>query len=452
MGTVPPLSGSPTALDPALALLGQAARDLGLPAWAVGGYVRDRLLGRPHDELDVVVEGDALRLAERFAQLTGARRPVLFPRFGTAQVTWRGRLLEFATARAESYSPDSRKPRVRPATLEEDLLRRDFTVNAILMDFEGRVHDPLGGVADLERRLLRTPRDPLVTFKDDPLRMLRAIRLAVQLGFELDPSLLPAIRRLRERARPPVLSVERVNEELRKALISEQPRRALELLDAGGLMEMLMPEVYACHGVEQGGWHTHDVFGHTLETVQHTEPDLVLRLAALFHDVGKPPTATPDGAFHGHDEVGSSMAREALTRLRFSNAEVEEAARLVRLHLRPVFYSTEWGDGAVRKLARDAGPLLPKLLALARADIAASAYPYGDKLDELEERLRSVLSEAPSRMRIPVTGRDIMAVRGLQPGPEVGRLKARLEELVLEGTLPPERDALLAYLRDEEQP
>jgi poly(A) polymerase len=300
--------------------------------------------------------------------------------------------------------------------------------------------------------LLRTPRDPLVTFNDDPLRMLRAIRLAVQLGFELDPSLLPAMQRLRERARPPVLSVERVNEELRKAMVSEDPRRALELLDAGGLMEMLMPEVSACHGVAQGGWHTHDVFGHTLETVQHTEPDLVLRLAALFHDVGKPPTATPDGAFHGHDEVGAGMAREALTRLRFPNAEVEEAARLVRLHLRPVFYSSEWGDGAVRKLARDAGPLLPKLLALARADIAASAYPHGDKLDELEERLRSVLSEAPSRMRIPVTGRDIMAVRGIEPGPEVGRLKARLEELVLEGTLPPEREALLAYLRDQEEP
>jgi tRNA nucleotidyltransferase/poly(A) polymerase len=402
MGSDPPLSGSPATLDPALALLGQAARELGLRAWVVGGYVRDRLLGRVPHELDVVVEGDALRLAERFAQLAGARRPVLFPRFGTAQVTWQGRLVEFATARAESYSPDSRKPEVRPATLEEDLLRRDFTVNAILMDFEGQIDDPLGGVADLERRLLRTPRDPLVTFKDDPLRMLRAIRLAVQLGFELDPSLLPAMQRLRERARPPVLSVERVNEELRKAMVSEDPRRALELLDAGGLMEMLMPEVFACHGVEQGGWHTHDVFGHTLETVQHTEPDLVLRLAALFHDVGKPPTATP--------------------------------------------------DGAVRRLARDAGPLLPKLLALARADIAASAYPHGDKLDELEERLRSVLSEAPSRMQIPVTGRDIMAVRGIEAGPEVGRLKARLEELVLEGTLPPEREALLAYLRDQEEP
>jgi poly(A) polymerase len=277
--------------------------------------------------------------------------------------------------------------------------------------------------------------------------MLRAIRLAVQLGFELDPAVLPAIRQLRERVRPPVLSVERVNDELRKMLLSEQPGRAVRLLDESGLLEVLMPEVYACHGVEQGGWHTHDVFGHTVETVEHTAADLVLRLAALYHDVGKPPTATPDGAFHGHDEVGAQMAREALLRLRFSNAEVDAVSRLVRLHLRPVFYKTDWGDGAVRRLARDAGPLLWKLMALARADIAASAYPHGDKIDELERRLRSILEETPSRMRIPVTGRDIMAARGIGPGPEVGRIKARLEELVLDGTLPPDREALLEHLR-----
>jgi poly(A) polymerase len=242
--------------------------------------------------------------------------------------------------------------------------------------------------------------------------------------------------------------VERVNEELRKMLLSEQPGRALELLDAGGLLEVLMPEVYACHGVEQGGWHTQDVFGHTVETVRHTEADLVLRLAALFHDVGKPPTATPDGAFHGHDEVGSEMAREALARLRFSNAEVDSVSRLVRLHLRPVFYTPDWGDGAVRRLARDAGPLLWMLLALARADIAASAYPHGDKIDELERRLHSVLDESPTRMRIPVSGRDIMSARGIGPGPEVGRLKQRLEELVMDGTLAPEREALLQYLTE----
>jgi poly(A) polymerase len=434
--------------DPALAILKRAAAEIGARAWAVGGYVRDSLLGRPHPDLDVVVEGgQALELAQRFAALTGARRPALFPRFGTAQVTWEGRQVEFASARVESYPPDSRKPEVRPATIEEDLQRRDFTVNAMLMDLDGRVLDPLGGRADLERRLLRTPREPEQTFADDPLRMLRAVRFAAQLGFELDPAILPAMRARAARARPPVLSVERVNDELRKMLVSERPGLALELLDRGGLVEVLLPELFACHGVRQGGWHTHDVFGHTLQVVEHTGPELVLRLAALFHDVGKPATATPDGAFTGHDRVGAELARAAMARLRFSNVETERVAKLVQMHLRPVFYQPgEWGDGAVRKLARDAGDLLWTLMALARADIAASRYPHPEKLDDLEARLRRVLEESPTRLRLPVSGEDIMRARGLGPGPEVGRVKERLEALVLEGTLPPEREAILGYL------
>ncbi|HLH67661.1 MAG TPA: HD domain-containing protein [Candidatus Dormibacteraeota bacterium] len=437
------------AAEPVLPPLRQAARELGLRAWVVGGYVRDALLGRPHPDLDVVVEGpQALALAERFARLVGARPPALFPRFGTAQVTWGERRVEFASTRAESYAPTSRKPEVRPATLAEDLLRRDFTVNAMLMDLDGRLHDPLGGWSDLQRRRLRTPRPAEQAFSDDPLRMLRAIRFAAQLGFELDAPLLPAMRRLRDRARPPVLSAERVNGELRKMLVSPRPRRALELLDEGGLMETLLPEVFAGHGVAQGHYHRWDVFGHTLETVARTPPDLLVRLAALFHDVGKPVTATPDGAFHGHDQVGAELTRAAMTRLRFANAEVERVARMVRLHLRPVFYRPEWSDGAVRRLARDAGDVLWPLLELARADIAASAYPGGGLIDELEGRLRAVLAERPSRMRLPIDGRDIMRVCDLSPGPEVGRIKARLEELVLEGTLPPDREALLAYLGD----
>ena len=440
-------------MDPAFPLLRGAAEEMGVRAWAVGGYVRDSILGRDHPDLDVVVEeGRALEMAERFADLAGARRPALFPRFGTAQVTWGDRLVEFVSARAESYAPDSRKPFVRPASVEEDLRRRDFTVNAMLMDFDGRVIDPLGGRTDLERRVLRTPRPAELTFSDDPLRMLRAIRLAAQLDFRLAPDLLPAMRRLRERARPPVLSVERVSEELRKMLVSDRPSLALELLDESGLLETLLPELFACHGVAQGGYHVADVFGHTLLSVEKAAElgrrDLVLRLAALFHDVGKPPTATPDGAFHGHQDVGAELARSAMLRLRFSNSEVDRVSRLVRLHLRPVFYEPEWGDGAVRRLARDAGDLLWTLMALARADVAASAYPEAGKLDELEARLRAVLAETPTRMRIPVSGRDIMRVRGLTPGPEVGRIKARLEELVLDGTLPPDREALLSYLRD----
>lgn len=438
--------------DPAFALLRQSARELGVRAWAVGGYVRDTLLGRNHPDLDVVAEGGrALQLAERFAELGQVARPVLFPRFGTAQVTWGGRLVEFADARSESYAPDSRKPAVQPATIEQDLRRRDFTVNAMLLDLDGRLHDPLGGRRDLARRLLRTPQDPVSTFRDDPLRMLRALRLAAQLGFELHPALLPAMLSERERARPPVLSVERVHDELVKILVCERPRLGLELMDRGGLVEVLLPEVFACHGVEQGGWHTHDVFGHTLLAVEHAPADLLVRLAALCHDVGKPVTAAPDGSFIGHERIGAELTRQALGRLRFPNGLVERVARLVAMHLRPVFYEPgAWSDAAVRRLAHEAGDLLPPLLALARADIAASAYPHGDKLDDLDARLRNVLAEEPSRLKLPVSGDDIMRVRRLRPGPEVGRLKRALSDLVLEGALPPDRTAILDWLRDHE--
>src|SRR5262249_8274358 len=208
------------AAGPAFPLLSRAADEPGVRAWAVGGYVRATILGRPHPDLDVVVEdGRALPMAERFAELAGARRPALFPRFGTAQVTWGGRLVEFVSARAESYSPDSRKPFVRPASVQEGLIPRGVTVDAMLMDFDGNVIAPPAGRRDLESRLLRTPQPAEVTFSDDPLRMLRAIRFAAELDFELAPDLLPTMRQLRDRARPPVLSVERINWELRLMLL-----------------------------------------------------------------------------------------------------------------------------------------------------------------------------------------------------------------------------------------
>jgi poly(A) polymerase len=430
-----------------LRLLKRAATDLDAQAWVVGGYVRDKLLERPHPNPDVVVErGDALKLAERFAALAGAAAPVMFERFGTAQVTLPGHLVEFVNARAESYAIDSRKPDVRPATLDEDLRRRDFTINTLLMDLDGKVHDPLGGRKDLEARHLRTPTDPLRTFADDPLRMLRAVRFASELGFELAPDVLPAMRQMKGRLAPPVISAERIADELRRMLVSPRPRLALELLDAGGLLDAVLPELAACKGVPQSGYHTHDVFGHTLLTVERVTPDLVTRLAALFHDVGKPSTATPDGAFTGHENVGAELARSALERLRFSQKEIDTVVKLVRLHLRPVYYNSEWSDGAVRRLARDAGPLLDRLMELARADIGASAYPEPEKLDELQARIQEVLREQPSRLAPLVTGEDVMRVRGISPGPEVGRIKKRLEELVIDGEVAPERDAILEYL------
>jgi putative nucleotidyltransferase with HDIG domain len=430
-----------------LRLLKQAASDLGAQAWVVGGYVRDKLLERPHPNPDVVVErGDALKLAQRFAELAGAEPPVTFERFGTAQVTLPGHLVEFVNARAESYAADSRKPDVRPASLDDDLRRRDFTINTLLMDFDGRIQDPLGGRKDLEARILRTPTDPLRTFADDPLRMLRAVRFAAELGFEPAPDLIPAMRQMKGRLTPPVISAERMADELRRMLTSKRPRLAIELLDAGELLEVVLPEVAACKGVPQTGYHTHDVFGHTLLTVERVPPDLVLRLAALFHDVGKPSTATGDGAFTGHENVGAELARSALERLRFSQKEIETIVKLVRLHLRPVYYSSGWSDGAVRRLARDAGSALDRLMALARADIAASAYPEPEKLDELQARIEAALSELPSRLAPLVTGEDVMRVRGIAPGPEVGRIKKRLEELVIDGEVAPTREAVLDHL------
>jgi poly(A) polymerase len=433
-----------------LRLLKRASADLGVRAWVVGGYVRDKILGRLHPNPDVVVEGgDALKLAERFAELAGAEPPVTFERFGTAQVTLPGHLVEFVTARAESYAPDSRKPDVRQATLDEDLRRRDFTVNTLLMDFDGEVHDRLGGGQDLEAHVLRTPTDPLRTFADDPLRMLRAVRFACQLGFELAPDILPAMQAMKTRLAPPVISAERTSDELRRMLTSDRPRLAIELLDAGELLETILPEVAACKGVTQTGYHTHDVYGHTLLVVERMPGDLLLRLAALFHDVGKPSTATPDGAFTGHENVGAEISRSALERLRFSQKEIEIVVKLVRLHLRPVYYRSEWTDGAVRRLARDAGAQLGSLMALARADLAASAYPEPQKLDELQSRIEGVLRERPSRLSPLVTGDDVMRVRGIGPGPLVGRIKQRLEELVIDGEIPPERAAVLDYLASQ---
>jgi poly(A) polymerase len=432
-----------------LGLLRQAAEATGARVWLVGGCVRDRLLGRDNPDFDVVVEeGLGAAVAEEFSRITGARPPVLFERFGTAQVQWSGHLVEFASARAESYAEDSRKPEVRPATLAADLRRRDFTVNTLVMDLDGEVHDLLGsGLADLRARLLRTPREPEETFRDDPLRMLRAVRFAVQLDFELDPALLPALRATRERLRPPVLSVERTADELRKMLLSARPARALELLEEATLLEIVLPELHACRGVAQRGWHTADVYGHTLQAVQLTPPDLTVRLAALMHDVGKPRTATADGAFRGHELVGAELAEGALKRLRFSNAEIARVAKLVRLHLRPVFYDSGWTDGAVRRLARAAGELLWPLIDLARADIAASAYPHPEKLEELAQRLRRQLEEQSSRIRPAVSGADLMRELDLQPGPEVGRIKSRLEEMVLDGELDPSPKAVLEYVR-----
>lgn len=436
-----------------LRLLKQAAADAGVRAWIVGGYVRDKLLNRPHPDPDVVVEdGGGERMAARFAELADVRPPVIFERFGTAQVTVPGHIVEFVSARAESYPALSRKPDVRTATLDEDLRRRDFTINTLLMDFDGNVEDRIGvAMPDLRAGIIRTPAPPAVTFEDDPLRMLRAVRFAAVLGFTLDPEIVQAMRERRHRLVAPIISAERIADELRKMLVSERPRLAIELLDQGELLEVVLPEVSACKGVPQGGYHTHDVYGHTLLALDATAPDLLLRIAALFHDTGKPATATPEGAFTGHELVGAKLAGDAMTRLRFASRDIDVVSKLIRLHLRPVYYGSEWTDGAVRRLARDAGDELERLMALARADLGASAYPDQAKLDELQRRLDEVREEKPSRIAPLVDGADIMRALGIAAGPEVGRIKARLTELVLDGEIAPDREAVVEYLRSHSQ-
>jgi poly(A) polymerase len=354
---------------------------------------------------------------------------------------------EFVSARAESYSPDSRKPDVRPASLEEDVRRRDFTVNALLCSLDGQVVDLVGGLADMDARVLRTPVDPYRTFNDDPLRMLRAVRFAVQLGFDLGPGLLEAMHAMRERARPPQLSAERVRDELVKMLLSRNPRRALELLDAAGLLEVVLPELHRCQGVEQNRHHVADVYEHTLMVVAGTRADLALRLAAVFHDVGKPMTADGEGHFYGHEDVGADLARRAMNRLRFPGELTDDVVRLVRLHMRPVNYRGHETDGAMRRLVRDAGELLDSLMALTRADQDASAEPAGGRQDDLERRLALVQAVEPARLApLPVNGHDVMRECDLPPGPRVGRMLKQLQELVLDGRVPPDREVLLTLL------
>jgi poly(A) polymerase len=433
-----------------LPLLRQAADELSLRACMVGGCVRDELLGRSCHDVDVVVEGPtdgALRLAVRFAELASAPPPALFPRFGTAHVVVSADEFEFVSARAESYSPDSRKPDVRPATLAEDVRRRDFTVNALLMRFDGEVVDLTSGLRDLEARVLRTPVDPYQTFNDDPLRMLRAVRFAAQLDFELAPGLLEAMRAMRERARPPQLSAERVRDELVKMLLSPAPRRALELLDAAGLLEVVLPELAACKGVEQNEHHLYPVYEHTLAVVTGLPADLTLRLAALFHDVGKPATADGAGHFYGHQDVSADMARAAMRRLRFSDRQADDVVKLVALHMHPMRYRSDWGNGAVRRLVAAAGPLLESLMVLARADAGASAHPDREQHDELERRLAAVQVEEPERLApLPVDGHDVMRECDLPPGPRVGKMLKQLREYVLDGRVPADREVLLTLL------
>ncbi len=448
--------------DPLLARIGGMADEQGVEAYVVGGYVRDALLGSSDNDVDIVVIGDGVAFARSVADRLGVPKIIAYEKFGTAMVPLGRGKLEFVGARRERYSSDSRKPQVSGGTLVEDLRRRDFTVNALAASLNqgrfGELVDPLNGYNDLREGILRTPLDPTRTFDDDPLRMMRAIRFAAQLGFRIEQNVLAAIRAMRERVS--IVSQERITEEFLKILVAKKPSVGLRLMQQTGVMEIVFPEVAQMAGVDQRGEHHHkDVFHHTclvVDNVAEVSQNLWLRFSALVHDVAKPRTkAYREGAgwtFHGHEEIGARMMRWIFRRMRLPFAPLPYVEKMVRLHLRPmVLVDAGVTDSAVRRLVFEAGEHIDDLIILCRADITSKnpsrVSRYLQNYDNVMKKVEEVIEKDRLRSwQPPVRGDEIMAVCGLQPGPKVGLLKKAIEEAILDGRIPNEHDAALEYL------
>jgi poly(A) polymerase len=437
-------------IDPLAKELGDRFQAAGHELYLVGGSVRDLVMGRIAPDTDADLATDASpsetsRLLRGWAEaqyLVGVR-------FGTVGARRHGRLVEITTFREERYPEDERKPAVSFAKdIQTDLSRRDFTINAMAVRLpDGEFVDPFEGVKDLAAKRLDTPLDPEIAFSDDPLRMLRAARFVSQLGVTPAPRVVEAIERMGERLR--IVSAERIREELDKLLLGESPGAGLALLVESGLAEEFLPELPALQ-LEQDPVHRHkDVLRHTLAVIERLEPDPVLRLAGLLHDIGKPSTReiTPDGvSFHHHEVVGARMAEERLRELRYPNTVVENVRKLVELHLRFHGFGEGWTDAAVRRYVRDAGPLLDKLNQLSRADCTTRDPKRAERFallqDELEERIaRLVEQENLEAMRPTLDGRQVMERLGLDPGPLVGEALAFLMEVRMERGEIPEDEA-----------
>ncbi|HLF15444.1 MAG TPA: CCA tRNA nucleotidyltransferase [Bacteroidota bacterium] len=446
----------------ALGSVGAVADRLGAEVYVVGGYVRDLLLGREVEDIDITVLGDGVAFAREAAEALGARPVVVFEKFGTAMVPYGGGKIEFVSARQESYSKDSRKPDVKRGTLTADLSRRDFTVNAIAASLNagrfGEIVDPFDGRADLAAGLLRTPLEPRKTFDDDPLRMMRALRFAAQLQFRIQPEALTAIGAMAGRLA--IVSRERITDEFMKILASPKPSIGLSLLQQTGLAKHVFPELTDLVGVEQRkDYHHKDVFLHTLKVVDNiceSTGDVWLRFAALVHDIAKPRTKAfkedIGWTFHGHEDLGARMMKSIFRRLRLPMDRLPYVEKLVRLHLRPmVLVKEEITDSAIRRLLFDAGEDIDDLMKLCRADITSQnpsrVVRYLKNYDIVMEKMREV--EEMDRLRNwqpPVRGEEIMQICGIEPGPIVGVLKKRIEDAILEGTIPNEHDPALEYL------
>lgn len=436
--------------------ISRAAAEIETEAYVVGGYVRDSFMGMDSKDVDIVAVGSGIELAGKVAAMTGpSSKMAVFKNFGTAMVrvgAAKGWEIEFVGARKESYRRDSRKPIVEDGTLEDDLRRRDFTINTMAISLNaddwGRFLDPFSGIRDLDQKIIRTPLDPEVTFSDDPLRMMRAIRFATRLGFEIDPGTFGAI--VSQRDRMAILSAERIADELNKILMSDKPSRGFMLMDQAGLLQFVLPQLIELKGAEyiDGKGHK-DNFNHTLQVLDNVaerSDDLWLRWAALLHDIAKPVTKKFDEkagwTFHGHEFIGARMIPGIFRKLKLPlNDKMKYVRKLVQLHLRPIALTEEnVTDSAIRRLLFEAGDDIDDLLLLCEADITSKNREKRKRYLKNLEMVRRKLDEVEEKDRIrnwqpPISGEVIMDVFGLEPGKEVGIIKNAIREAILEGLI-----------------
>ena len=445
-------------------IIGSVADARSLEAYIVGGYVRDLILKRPSKDIDFVCVGSGIEFAQGVAQALGPEVNVtIFKNFGTAQVVYGGLELEFVGARKESYRAESRKPIVEDGTLEDDQKRRDFTINAMAISLNksryGELVDPFDGMGDLSRKVIRTPQDPLVTFSDDPLRMMRAVRFASQLNFDIDADTFAALTSQAERLK--IVSAERIIEELNKIILSPVPSYGFKLLFHSGLLKQFFPEMVALHGVEYVGNLAHkDNFFHTLQVldnVSKVSDDLWLRWAAILHDIAKPATKKFDKdqgwTFHGHEEKGARMTPSIFRRLKLPMDErMNFVQKLVRLHLRPIPLVRQVTDSAIRRLLFEAGNDIDALMKLCRADITSKNNEKVTKFLKNFDLVELKMAEVEQKDHIrnfqpPVTGDEIIEMFHLPPGRVIGELKEAIKEAILDGKIKNDRQEALELLK-----